>query len=74
MPGKAGFIESIRELLDKNTGTEDIGRILWEKFGEECAIVVIDSKGFTRVSKERGIVHFLVSLLKTEKIVRQIFY
>lgn len=73
MKGKGGFFASIRELLGKNTGTEEIERILWKKFGEECAVVVVDSAGFTRITQKHGIVHFLAGLLKAEKFVRETF-
>lgn len=32
---------------------------IWRRFEKPCAVLVLDSTGFTRVAREQGIVHFL---------------
>ncbi|MHC4202377.1 MAG: nucleotidyl cyclase domain-containing protein, partial [Planctomycetota bacterium] len=42
---------------------------LWERFGTECAVLVLDSTGFVRATRARGIVHFLDLFLRMREVV-----
>jgi len=46
---------------------------LWERFGTECAVLVLDSTGFVRATRARGIVHFLDLFLRMRETVTPIF-
>ena len=37
----------------------EIDRDIWEKCGQNCAVLVSDSSGFTRITKRQGILSFL---------------
>jgi len=41
---------------------------LWDRFGETCAPLVLDSTGFTRTSRKAGILHFLRIFLRMREI------
>ena len=39
-------------------------QLLWDRYGETVAILIIDSSGFSRTSQRHGIVHFLARLMQ----------
>jgi class 3 adenylate cyclase len=41
-----------------------IERRVWERHGVTCAMLALDSSGMTRVSRHRGIVHFLTRYMR----------
>ncbi len=41
---------------------------IWRRFEKPCAVLVLDSTGFTRVAREKGIVHFLRLYLQMVEI------
>ena len=67
------LFEFIRDALAKKTGLESRERQLWDRFGDRCAVLVLDSTGFTRVAMDRGIVHFLACLVRLRDVVEPIF-
>jgi class 3 adenylate cyclase len=67
---RKNLFETLAELLaqdiDPNTRAEE----LWQRFGQERAVMVLDSTGFSRVSERHGIIHFLARLvLMRERVV-----
>lgn len=49
-------------LAERNAQPERASQIdqeLWEQLGQDCAILLSDTSGFTRITKERGLLHFL---------------
>ncbi len=52
---------------------EETEAALWERFGIECAVLVLDSTGFVRATRARGIVHFLNLFLRMRETVTPIF-
>ena len=46
---------------------------LWERFGTECAMLVLDSTGFARTTRSRGIVCYLDLFLRMRGIVGPVF-
>lgn len=52
------------QLLDRRSeDPEAIDQQIWERFGVERAVMITDMSGFSRISKQHGILHFL-SLIK----------
>ncbi len=51
-------------------GTDPVARQeeIWARYGEEVAILVMDSSGFSRVSASHGIVHFLAQLMRLRQL------
>ena len=46
---------------------------LWKRFGTRCAMLVLDSTGFTRSTRKKGIIHFLRLFLNMQKLVVPVF-
>ncbi len=64
------------KLLDERAGSkadvEDVDRRIWEKFGDEGAVVFTDLAGFTRRSAELGITHFLQIIHQSQILLRPV--
>ncbi len=60
-------------LTGKNGLDDDYKAMLHENFDRTCAVLVLDSTGFTRVTHARGILHFLSLFLQMRKIVGKLF-
>jgi len=43
----------------KADGRAEVEAILWDEYGTTATIMVVDMSGFTRLSREHGIVHYL---------------
>jgi class 3 adenylate cyclase len=54
-------------------GIEKAQAALWKRFGTTCSMLVLDSTGFTRTSRTRGIVYFLDKFLGMREIVGPVF-
>jgi len=50
----------------------EIDQEIWNELGKEVAILVSDTSGFTRITKERGILHFLALVQKGVELSRPI--
>jgi hypothetical protein len=46
---------------------------IWKRFGTECAMLVLDSTGFARTTRARGIICYLDPFLKMREIVGPVF-
>lgn len=55
--------ERLHELLQlRNQNPEripEIDELLWKKYGKQHTILISDQSGFTRLTRSRGIIHFL---------------
>ena len=51
---------------------DEIGH-MEDEFGETCAIFVLDSTGFTRISREKGTLFYLYFISKLRRICRKLF-
>jgi len=54
-------------------GNIQIEREMYERYQDDCAVLVLDSSGFTRITKSHGIIHFLSLVVAMRDIVRPIF-
>ena len=52
--------------------TESSKNAIWEEFGIERATIVIDSSGFSRVTKEKGILHFMQLITRMRNLFRNV--
>ena len=64
----ACFEELINQGVDPAARSADI----WDRYGTEVAVLVLDSTGFSRVSESHGIIHFLTRLMQMRQLVRPI--
>ena len=64
-----------QRITELTTGDHDISTVeaqLWEEFGKTRACVVMDSTGFTRATRAKGIAYFLSLIAQMRVIVGQI--
>lgn len=66
---------SLKELLVRYGSAEDaderkaIEKETWDRFGITEAVCVFDMQGFSRITQERGIVHYLTMIRRMQMIV-----
>lgn len=61
------------EKLKNNEMTPDLENEIWQEFGVERATVVIDSSGFSRVTRAKGILYFLSLVTQMREVVEKEF-
>jgi adenylate cyclase len=54
-------------------GDARIEREILERYQDECGVLVLDSSGFTRITQQRGIIHFLALVVAQRDLFRPIF-
>ena len=59
----------IRRRLEPDANKAEIDAQIWDTFGEERAILFPDLSGFSRHVAEFGIIHFLQTILESERIL-----
>jgi adenylate cyclase len=66
--------EKFQDLLLKYSQTEEpekrkkIEKVLWEKYGQEQTVFVLDMSGFSRLTHKYGIVHYLSMVRRMQLI------
>lgn len=63
------LFQSIRNLIGKDPllpGTEED---IWKRFGKKCAIMVLDTSGFTINTRETGIINYLSCIIRLREII-----
>jgi class 3 adenylate cyclase len=66
------FID-LNTLIEREAELPEIKEELWKKYGTKSTMLILDSSGFTRVSKSHTIYHFLICLVKMRNIVHSVF-
>ena len=73
MERNRGYLTS--RLAERNANPDSARRIdreIWEELGTNAAILISDTSGFTRITKERGLLHFLALVHKGVELSRPI--
>ena len=73
MRDQKGLFETLRESVTANTDPDALERTIWDQFGQTCAVLVLDSVGFSRTTKKKGIVYFLSILARMRETGKEIF-
>lgn len=73
MAARKSLFEAIRKALASGIELAAVEEGLFAKFGTQCAIVVMDSSGFTRLSKEYGILPFLACFVRVRDMIEEVF-
>jgi len=58
----------IFQRLEPNADKEEIDAQIWDLFGEEWAVLFTDLSGFSRRVAEFGIIHFLQTIVESERL------
>lgn len=67
------LFEALARALREGRDPDDLEAELWKRFGETCAVMVVDSTGFSRVTQARGIVFFLAVIARLREIGLEVF-
>ena len=65
----AQFEELLRRRGVDPAGDLAVERELYERYQDTCAVMVLDSSGFTRLTQQLGIIHFLALVVAMQDIV-----
>ena len=63
------LFETLKEMIDRGTVPNDRADEIWRRYGQQVAVLILDSSGFSRVSQQLGIIHFLERLVIMRDIV-----
>lgn len=67
------LFEALKEMIDQGTVPNDMADEIWQRYGQQVAVLVLDCSGFSRVSHQLGIIHFLERLVIMREIVAPVF-
>lgn len=67
------LFDALERMMVEGLSEEEIEERIYRLFGRTLALVVVDTCGFTRTTKSRGIVGFLTGLLRVRKMVSSAF-
>ncbi|RKZ07290.1 adenylate/guanylate cyclase domain-containing protein [Candidatus Fermentibacteria bacterium] len=59
-----GLLDSIRRISGEVSERSRFEADIWKKFGRRCAMLVLDSSGFTRNTQESGILSYLACIVR----------
>lgn len=68
------LFERIKEYTDHGYNMEKMEETLWDEFGAVRACLVLDSTGFTRVTKAKGITYFLHLIVKMRDVAFEVVH
>lgn len=72
MAEKEALFEAIARAIEEGGNPDDLENEIWAEYGRTCAVMVLDSTGFSRTTQTRGIVYFLSVLARLRKIADDI--
>ncbi len=73
MAEQESLFQAIRKALASGIEVAAAEEELFARFGTRCAVVVMDSSGFTRLSKEYGILPFLACFVRVRDLIEEVF-
>ena len=73
LTGGPGLFRHIRDLPASEPEMSEAERRIWNEFGRECAVLVLDSSGFTRNTRDSGIINYLSCIVRLRDILREVF-
>lgn len=71
-PKTENLFEHLESLIEKGVDPVDYEEQVWQRYGKTVSVMVLDSSGFSRVSEEHGILHFLSRLMLMRRAVKPI--
>lgn len=71
-PEQSELWKLLNERAAPSADVEDVDRRIWEKYGDEGAIMFTDLAGFSRRSAELGITHFLQIIHQSQILLRPV--
>ncbi len=72
MSEEEGLFDSIRRFSGQRSERSRFEADVWETFGSRCAMLVLDSSGFTQSTQESGILNYLTCIVKLRDMMEPI--
>ena len=69
---KENLFQHLESLIARGIDPVDNEHLVWQRYGKTVAVMVLDSSGFSRVSEEHGILHFLSRLTLMRQVVKPV--
>ncbi len=69
MTSDQNLFSYLASLMDQGKEPDRLADDIWSRYGRRVAVVVIDSVGFSRVSQQHGIIHFMTRLVRLRRLV-----
>ncbi len=66
------LFQHLETLIEQGVDPVDCEDAVWQRYGKTVSVMVLDSSGFSRVSEEHGILHFLSRLMLMRRVVKPI--
>jgi adenylate cyclase len=67
------LFQNMAALIEKGVDPTSCEELLWNRYGETVATLILDTAGFSRVTESHGIVHFLSRLMQLRALCQPIF-
>ena len=72
MTEEEGLFNSIRRFPEQRAERSRFEADVWGKYGSRCAMLVLDSSGFTRNTQESGILSYLACIVRLRDMMKPI--
>ena len=66
------LFQHLESLIEMGVDPADCEQLVWQRYGKTVSVMVLDSSGFSRVSEEHGVLHFLSRLMLMRRAVKPI--
>ena len=70
---KLRFEDLLRKRGVSALGNPAVEREILERYQDDCAVLILDSSGFTRLTRKFGIIHFLSLFVSLRDVVEPLF-
>ena len=67
------LFQNMAALIDRGIDPATCEDLLWDRYGETVATLILDTSGFSRTTESHGIVHFLSRLMQLRALCQPIF-
>jgi len=65
------IFEFLEDIAAQGLSLQGLRERMWTEYGRRRAVLVLDSTGFSRTTKEMGIVYFLLALQRARKVISE---
>lgn len=69
MSNDKNLFETLAGIVSNGEDPRDHSDEIWDRYGREVAVLVLDSSGFSRISEQFGIIYFLSKLVVMRQLV-----
>ncbi len=70
---QGNLFQCLSQMIERGADPVEHQDELWRHFGEEVAVLVMDTSGFSRTASSHGIVHFLTRLMQLRRLCQPVF-